>query len=120
MSVAINALDRGGFSTRGRSWYDPRVNAIMIHAEAGESVPVTATLPSAVNTVDYETQGGLSTTAPVISGAAISFTLSECAPGSRVRFDVLLATGETVELHCVIGGPVAAFPVRSGDYGTFV
>lgn len=122
MSVTVNAFSRGGLSTYGRSWYDPRLGAVIVHAEDGESVPVTAILPSAINTVDYEVNGNIETTEPSISSATMTFTLSGFNPGSRIRYDVLLTSGETVTLHFVISGVGEAtrFPAPVGDYGSFV
>lgn len=121
MSVRVNAFQRGGFGTYGRSWYDQRLGAVMVQGEEGDEIPITAVMPSAINTVNYDVTGALTTSEPVISGSQFTATLSSFQESSRVRYDVLLASGETIKLHMGISGAGRAtrFPSASGDYGAF-
>lgn len=118
-AVLAIALRRGGFNAYGRSSFDPRLDAIIVRAEPGQNVPCKATFHETINTVTYETTG-VTTTEPVISSASMTFTLSNFQEGSRIRYDVLLSTGETRALHVIIqGARASAFPSQSDDYGTF-
>lgn len=119
MSVSINALNRGGYSTYGQSSYDARANVVVIKAEDNEIVDVTASFPETISTINYDTDG-IETTEPSLSGATMTFELSNFNAGDRIRYDVLLSTGEMRHLHLEIAGAsVRASIGRSGDYGAF-
>ena len=121
MSLSINALARGGYSTYG-CWYDPRSNVIFVQAVDGETVTASASFPSSINTVDTNTYGTVTASDPTISGSSMTFTLSVFVAGSRVRYDVMLSTGEMKHLNIeVVGAPVTGVIYdNGGDYGAFV
>lgn len=119
MSVSVQALERGGFSTYGQSSYDARAGVVVIRANDNEIVDLTASFPENINTVNYDTDG-IETTEPSISSATFTAELSNFAAGDRIRFDVVLSTGEMRQLHVEIAGASARTVLgRSGDYGTF-
>lgn len=119
MSVSVQALERGGFSTYGSSSYDARAGVVVIKANDNEIVNLTASFPSNINTINYDTDG-IETTEPVISSATFTAELSNFQAGDRIRYDVMLATGEMRQLSIEIAGAsVRAIIGRSGDYGQF-
>lgn len=121
MSMSINALARGGYSAHG-CWYDPRNDVIFVQAAAGETELGTASFPSTVNTVDVTTYGGVTASDATISGSSFTFTLTNFVEGARVRYDVMLSTGESIHLNLeVVGAPVRGVVTDGGgDYGDFV
>lgn len=119
MSVSVNALEKGGFSTYGQSSYDARANVVVIKANDNEIVNLTASFPEPINTINYDADG-IETTEPTISSATFTAELSNFAAGDRIRYDVMLSTGEMRQLSIEIAGAaVRAVIGRSGDYGTF-
>lgn len=119
MSASINALARGGYSTHGSSHYDPRANVVVVQAADAEIVPITVSYPSAISTVNYDTDG-IETTEPTISSTTFTATLSNFNAGDRIRYDVLLSTGEMLHLNIEIAGAAVRGVYSSGgDYGTF-
>lgn len=119
MSVSVQALAAGGFSTYGQSSYDARANVVAVKANDTEIVPITVSFPSAINTVNYDTDG-IETTEPSISSATFTATLSNFNAGDRIRYDVLLSTGEMRQVNIEIAGAATRSVLsRSGDYGTF-
>lgn len=120
MSVSVNALSKGGFSTYGQSSYDARANVVVIKANDNEIVNLTASFPASINTINYDTDS-IETTEPVISGATFTAELSNFAAGDRIRYDVMLATGEMRQLSIEISGAAVRSILSSGgDYGSFV
>ena len=120
MSTSINNLARGGYSTYGSSWYDPRADVVLLQAHDAEIVPITVSYPSAISTVNYDTDG-IETTEPTISSTTFTATLSNFNAGDRIRYDVLLSTGEMRHLNIEISGASTRNRIMSpgGDYGTF-
>lgn len=118
--MSINALARGGYSAHG-CWYDPRGNVIFVQAVSGETVQGTASFPSSINTIDVVNYGGVTADDPTISGSTMTFELSNFNAGSRVRYDVMLSTGEMRHLNMeVVGAPTrSTITDVGGDYGTF-
>jgi hypothetical protein len=119
VSVTVNALNRGGYSTYGQSSYDARAGVVVIKANDNEIVDLTASFPATINTINYDADG-IETTEPSISSATFTAELSNFQAGDRIRYDVMLSTGEMRQLHLEIAGAsVRAVLGRSGDYGTF-
>lgn len=120
MSVSIVALARPGFSVFGGS-YDSRANVVVLTAADGEIVNVTASFPDAISTINYDTDG-IETTEPTLSGASMTFELSNFNAGDRIRYDVMMSNGEMRQLNIEIGGAAVRSGIRSsgGDYGTFI
>lgn len=117
--IVINALARGGYSVFG-GWYEPRSNVVMVQAVDGESVSLSATFPETINTVDLATWGGVEAADPTISGDSMTFTLTNFNRGARVRYDVMLSTGEMQHLNLeVVGSRAGVIGDPGGDYGTF-
>lgn len=113
MSVTINALGRGGFSTYGQSSYDQRAQAVIVQAEAGEVVDITATFPSAISSVT-KTLYGLDATDATISGSSFTSRLSGIQAGGWLYYDVTLSSGEVRRLRV----KVALSPCKTGfEYG---
>lgn len=120
MSVTVNALNRGGYSTYGQSSYDARAGVVVIKANDNEIVDLTASFPATINTINYDTDS-IDTTEPVISSATFTAELSNFSAGDRIRYDVLLSTGEMRQLNIEIGGSATRSIISSsGDYGSFV
>lgn len=118
--IVINALARGGFSVFG-GWYEPRSNVVMVQAAPGESVNLSATFPTTINTVDVVTYGGVTAADPTISGDSMTFTLTNFNAAARVRYDVMLSTGEMLHLNLeVVGSRAGVIGDAGGDYGDFV
>lgn len=119
MSVSVQALARGGFSTSGSSSYDARANVVVIKAMDNEIVNLTVSFPAAISTINYDTDG-IETTEPSISSASFTAQLSNFNAGDRIRYDVIMSTGEMRSLNVEIAGAsVRAVIGNSGDYGTF-
>jgi hypothetical protein len=113
VSVTVNALNRGGYSTYGQSSYDARAGVVVIKANDNEIVDLTASFPATINTINYDADG-IETTEPSISSATFTAELSNFQAGDRIRYDVMR------QLHLEIAGAsVRAVLGRSGDYGTF-
>lgn len=113
MSITVNALNRGGFSTYGRCSYDQREQAIVIQAEAGEVVDITVNMPSTVSSTE-KTLYGLDAANATISGSTWTTRLSGIQAGGSMEFDVTLATGEVRKVRFVM----ARMPGRSSlTYG---
>ena len=121
MSVSITGRAAGGFSTYGQSSYDARANVVVIRAAAGEIVNVTASFPADVSKINYDADG-IETTEPTITGATLTFELSNFSIGDRIRYDVLLVDGEMRQLNLEIAGAAVRSAIYSpgGDYGDFV
>lgn len=119
MAVTINQLCRGGFSAYGQSSYDARAGVIVISAQDTEIVNVSATFQDAVSSVNYD-QDGIETSEPVISAQSITFELSNFNAGARIKYDVVLASGEMVQLNIEIAGAARrSIYSGSGDYGSY-
>ncbi len=120
MSTSINNLARGGYSTYGSSWYDPRADVVLLQAHDAEIVPITVSFPETISTINYDTNG-IETTEPAITSASFTATLSNFHAGDTLRYDVLLSTGEMRHLNIEIAGASTRNRIMSpgGDYGTF-
>lgn len=120
MSTSIVNLARGGYLTYGSSWYDPRADVVLIQAHDAEIVPITASFPTTISTVNYDVNG-IETSEPSISSASFTATLSNFFAGDTIRYDVLLSTGEMRHLNIEIAGASARTRIQSpgADYGTF-
>jgi hypothetical protein len=119
MSVSVQALLKGGFSTFGQSSYDSRANVIVVKAADGEIVNITVSFPDSISTINYDADG-IETTEPTISSATFTAELSNFAAGDRIKYEVLLSTGEQRDVNFEIAGAaVRSIIGRSGDYGDF-
>ena len=117
--IYINALSRGGYSTRGRSSYDAREDRILVRATEGETLDFTATFPETISTVDTSDGGNVEVGEPTISGASMTFTLSNFTANAWAQYAVLLSTGEMLYLNIAIA-PALLTGGSSSDYGAFV
>ena len=119
MTVSVQALERGGFSTYGQSSYDARAGVVVIKANDNEIVNLTASFPSNINTINFD-EDGITSSEPSISSATFTAELSNFQAGDRIRYDVVLSTGEMKQLSIEIAGAsTRAVLGRSGDYGQF-
>lgn len=118
MSVSINAKAAGGFSTYGQSSYDAREDRILVRASEGETVNFIATFPEEISTVDTSDGGSVTVGEPTISGASMTFTLSNFTANAWAQYAVMLASGEVRYLNIAIA-PVLLTRGSSSDYGAF-
>lgn len=115
MTVSIRALERGGYSTYGRSFVDPRRNVVMLQGEAGEVVDLSVTFPSEIASVTKNLVG-LDATDAEISGSGFTARINGIQPGGSLYYDVTLATGAIQRLRLETSASLGG----SFDYGSAV
>jgi len=107
----------GGYSAHGRARYDSRFDVVVVHAWDNEILTLTAQFPDTISTVNYDA-GGITTTEPSITSNRFTATLSSVNDGDRIRYDVLMSTGEMRQLYIATVSPKSIYS-PSGDYGEF-
>jgi hypothetical protein len=85
----ITVLSRGGLAVYG-GVYDPHLDAAVVTARDGETVPLIIDYPEAPS-APTKTESGISSTTPTVSGTKLTATLSAIQEEGYV--DITATTG---------------------------
>lgn len=119
MTAIINAFARGGFGCYGPCSYDQRADVVVVQASNAEITNVTITFAETISSVNYDADG-IETSEPAITAKTMTVELSNFHDGDRIRYDVMLSTGEMKQVSLEIAGPSSRALVSSGgDYGSY-
>lgn len=114
MSVAIRALNRGGYSVRGGT-FEPRRNAVVLQALSGEVTDISVTYGEDIASVTKALYG-LDATDATIDGAAFAATINGVKAGGYLEYTATLDSGAVRKLRIEASTTFGS----SFDYGSAV